>query len=214
MHMKLRTQYIKKLRGERLWSQEELASAADLSLRTIQRVENGSPASVETTKALASALGVTTDELIAPDEFTPYKHTQVGWTIIFIAFISASLVISVPVSTTVMLWVVTPIFVAILTLFSTLTIEVAQDQISWRFGVGLVRKSIRLTQVSSAEPANNPWYHGFGIRYNPAHGYWLYNVSGPHTIELTLSSGGKIKLGTDEPVFLHKAILSALQQRY
>lgn len=47
----------------RSMSQEELAGAANLSSRTIQRVERGSRASLETTKALVAVLG---DEVLHP----------------------------------------------------------------------------------------------------------------------------------------------------
>ena len=49
---------VRALREERSWSQEHLASAAGLSTRTVQRVENEGAASSETLLALASALGL------------------------------------------------------------------------------------------------------------------------------------------------------------
>lgn len=61
--VKLNNQNIQKLRAMKCWSQEELASASGLSVRTIQRVEKKGTASLETTKALASVFDVTPDEL-------------------------------------------------------------------------------------------------------------------------------------------------------
>ena len=49
---------LKKLRENRKWSQEQLAKMAGLSVRTIQRIEGGNSASLETLKALASVLEV------------------------------------------------------------------------------------------------------------------------------------------------------------
>lgn len=49
---------IRALRLERAWSQEQLAEIAGLSVRTIQRLEQGQPASLETTKALAASFDV------------------------------------------------------------------------------------------------------------------------------------------------------------
>jgi len=49
---------IKRWREERHWSQEHLADLAGVGLRTVQRVENGEPASQETLKALAAAYNV------------------------------------------------------------------------------------------------------------------------------------------------------------
>lgn len=46
---------IKLFREIRQWSQEQLAEISGLNVRTIQRVEQGSPASLDTRRALASA---------------------------------------------------------------------------------------------------------------------------------------------------------------
>ena len=49
---------IKRWREERNWSQEHLADAAGISLRTVQRIENGDGASRESVMALAAAFNV------------------------------------------------------------------------------------------------------------------------------------------------------------
>lgn len=54
---------VKKLREKKRWSQEQLANMAGLSLRTIQRVEAGKPASNETLKSIASVFEVNISEL-------------------------------------------------------------------------------------------------------------------------------------------------------
>ena len=45
---------LKKMRLERHWSQEQLAEMSGLSIRTIQRIENGENAGLESLKSLAS----------------------------------------------------------------------------------------------------------------------------------------------------------------
>lgn len=47
---------IQKLRLERNWSQEHLAQTSGLSLRTIQRIESGQNAGIESLSCLAAAL--------------------------------------------------------------------------------------------------------------------------------------------------------------
>lgn len=47
---------LKSLRVSRDWTQEQLAEYAGLSVRTIQRLESGEPAAIETAKSLAAAL--------------------------------------------------------------------------------------------------------------------------------------------------------------
>lgn len=49
---------IKRWREERQWSQEHVADLAGIGLRTIQRIENGDPASPDSLKALAAAYNV------------------------------------------------------------------------------------------------------------------------------------------------------------
>lgn len=61
--MKLDAKTVKRLRTERAWSQEHLAQIADVSLRTIQRVEADGSASRETRMALASAFAIDVREL-------------------------------------------------------------------------------------------------------------------------------------------------------
>ncbi|HGM6745185.1 helix-turn-helix domain-containing protein [Serratia ureilytica] len=65
---------IRPLRLEKGWSQEQLAAIAGLSTRTVQRIENGEQASLETLTAIAAALGVQVSDLNAPPQ-TPQEET-------------------------------------------------------------------------------------------------------------------------------------------
>lgn len=56
--MKINAELILRLRNEKSWSQDELATASGLNIRTIQRVEKDASASLQTKKALATALGI------------------------------------------------------------------------------------------------------------------------------------------------------------
>ncbi len=58
MNMKINIELLKKLRKEKSWSQDELATISNLSLRTIQRIEKEGNASLESKKALASAFDI------------------------------------------------------------------------------------------------------------------------------------------------------------
>jgi len=49
---------VKKLRRQRNWSQEQLAEMSGLSVRTVQRIESGNRASLETLKCLAAVFEV------------------------------------------------------------------------------------------------------------------------------------------------------------
>lgn len=61
--MKVNTAQVSALRKRRSWSQDELATAAGLSLRTVQRIESEGTASLQSMKALAAALESALDDL-------------------------------------------------------------------------------------------------------------------------------------------------------
>jgi transcriptional regulator with XRE-family HTH domain len=67
---------VQKLRIQRGWSQQQLAELSGLSVRTIQRIERGQPASAETLKSLASVFEIDFSVLMpaqtpAPDPESP-----------------------------------------------------------------------------------------------------------------------------------------------
>jgi len=72
--MKIASATVRRLRTDRGWSQEQLATASGLSLRTIQRVEAEGSASMATRVCLAATFSVplaelaegTTDAVVAP----------------------------------------------------------------------------------------------------------------------------------------------------
>ncbi|MES2626791.1 MAG: helix-turn-helix domain-containing protein [Pseudomonadota bacterium] len=63
MEMRINKDTIKKLRLEKSWSQEKLAEAAGMNLRTMQRIEKDGVGSLRSCASLASALGVEPQEL-------------------------------------------------------------------------------------------------------------------------------------------------------
>jgi transcriptional regulator with XRE-family HTH domain len=65
--MRVNAELVAELRKKLAWSQDELATAAGLNLRTVQRIENVGTASLESAKALASALEI---------ELTDLKHSE------------------------------------------------------------------------------------------------------------------------------------------
>ena len=72
---------IQKLRLKQGWSQQQLADASGLSVRTIQRIEAGQPASTETLKSIAavfevdfSTLNPENDMAMAPENTATEKQ--------------------------------------------------------------------------------------------------------------------------------------------
>lgn len=87
-------------------------------------------------------------------------------------------------------------------IFSSLTVEVSSEELSWYFGPGFWRKSVQRGEISSATPVSNKWWWGWGIHLTPKG--WLYNVSGLEAVEITLRNGKTIRIGSDQaPALAH-----------
>ncbi|MBM4160319.1 MAG: hypothetical protein FJ217_04375 [Ignavibacteria bacterium] len=138
-----------------------------------------------------------------------YKHTQIGYVII--VFFAVAAAVMIPVLTTsgrvIMVIPVVAAVAVLLALFSTLTVEVTDKQLRFKFGIGLFRKSVPLNEIVSWTETRNSWLYGWGLRVTFRG--WLYNVSGVHAVEITLRTGKKFRLGTDEPEELSRALASA-----
>jgi len=136
-----------------------------------------------------------------------YRHTQVGWAVILpilvVLGVTLGNLVLTPNSAEIILWV-TILLAVVLSLFATLTVTVTDDEVECRFGVGLIRRRIHLSQVQNAAVVRNKWYYGWGIRLTP--GGWLWNVSGLDAVELTFKNGKKFRIGTDEPDRLLQAL--------
>ncbi len=139
-----------------------------------------------------------------------YRHTQTGWAVlvpilVVLVTILVLLGFSGKSGRTIPLAVFGLLIVAAF-LFATLSVTVQGEWLECRFGPGLIRRRIRLTDVQRAGAVRNKWYYGWGIRLTP-HG-WLWNVSGLDAVELTFVNGKKFRIGTDEPERLLEAICS------
>jgi transcriptional regulator with XRE-family HTH domain len=62
------------LRKQRSWSQDELAVASGLNLRTVQRIERSGSASLQSRKALAAAFNIDVSDLDSPEETMTTKY--------------------------------------------------------------------------------------------------------------------------------------------
>jgi len=96
-------------------------------------------------------------------------------------------------------------FFGVLTvLFSTLTVEVTDRTFRFYFGPGFWTRSFAICDIQSVKVVRNPAYYGWGIR-STFHG-WLYNVSGLRAVELDIKGEGTIRVGTNEPERLKRAL--------
>lgn len=212
MDMKIKSSLIRKYRTQRLWSQEYLAKASGLGLRTIQRLESRGSGSVETIKALASVFEVDADTLVWRDgSYQTYKHKQWGTFSVAAVLIGVAIVLRINSSTQFFSPAEIGLSVGILTIvaivFSSMTIEVNESEVSWFFGFGFFKKQLLLEEISSCKKVRNPLWMGLGI-----HSFgtgWIYNVSGLLGVEIELGGGSLLRLGTDQPNYLVQAIVDA-----
>ena len=68
MDMKLNVPFIRSERVKRAWTQQQLADVANLSLRTVQRIEATGKGGAESVKAIATAFDVDTERLLKGNE--------------------------------------------------------------------------------------------------------------------------------------------------
>ena len=145
---------------------------------------------------------------------TEYKRTQIGY--LMLAFIAIGILLVLNYfylsgNTNPFLLIILAALAVSLLLFSILTVKVDGEEVSVRFGVGLIRKRFPLSEIESHSAVRNPWYYGWGLRRTPIG--WLYNVSGLEAVEITLKDGRKVRIGTDDPTGLDAAIGAALSNK-
>ena len=71
--MRINADLVIKARKKKAWSQEELATAAGLNLRTVQLIESEAAASLQSKKALASALDLDIHDLESQEVDMPQQ---------------------------------------------------------------------------------------------------------------------------------------------
>lgn len=139
-----------------------------------------------------------------------YRHTQMGW-VILLPVLVAVLVTGLAVANSDGSFAaVAPlaILVVVAALFISLTVEVDDQALRLRFGVGLVRRTIALADIASWQRVRNPWYIGWGIR-NYGRGL-LYNVAGFDAVEVHLRNGSQFRVGTNDADGLCAALSARL----
>lgn len=141
-----------------------------------------------------------------------YRKSQIGWLLIgFFSVVTLFIVLaylnqwgSKPISATAFL-VVLLIQIFVLLLFYKLTILVNQSTIKIRYGIGLIRITIKIEKLLEVESIKTPWYYGLGIRITPKG--MLYNIQGLNALKLVYQNRGNDKtlmLGTQEPEVLKR----------
>lgn len=128
-----------------------------------------------------------------------YRNTQMGWVVLGPLLVALLVTGFAVASADGSFGAVAPLalLLVVAALFVSLTVEVDEEALRLRFGVGLVRRTIRLADIASWRRVRNPWYYGWGVR-NYGRGL-LYNVAGFDAVEVHLRSGFQLRVGTNDP---------------
>ena len=82
--------------------------------------------------------------------------------------------------------------------FYKLTITIDNTYISFKFGVGFIKKYYRIANIKSCKPVSYSIFNGWGIRFFP--NGTLYNVTGSKAIELQFyDKNTVVQIGTNQP---------------
>jgi hypothetical protein len=150
--------------------------------------------------------------LLEGEKMKQYKHTQIGYFLIIVLGIAILFVGSLAIRTNFNSAAVLPLMVMVLCLgtFATLTVEVDDQAIRLRFGIGMLRKRFLLNDVQAYQAVQNPLYYAWGIHAIPDG--WIFNVSGLQAMELQMKNGRKYRIGTDDVQGLVNAVKTHLQK--
>ena len=116
-----------------------------------------------------------------------YQHTQHGTATVaacgagIVALVVWSVFLPAPIG---IVLTAIAVLIACAICFSSLTIQVTDQQLSWRFGLGLFRKALPLATIQGTKILRIPILCGWGIHRTPQG--WLYNVSGRQALVIRL----------------------------
>ena len=138
-----------------------------------------------------------------------YRHTQIGYVTITSLGVAIAVLGYMAAAAPSMAIVPVLLVTAIaFVLFATLTTTVEPGVLEVRFGPGVIRRRINLSDIQNVRVVRNPWYCGWGIRWIGRG--WLWNVSGLQAVELELRGGRRFRIGTDQPQLLTRALREPL----
>jgi hypothetical protein len=135
-----------------------------------------------------------------------YRHTQTGTLTMLVCLICGGVGAALawhagqrPASV-----VLLAIMLTAAILFSSLTVEISDNELCWYFGPGLWTYRLPLGVIQNVAVVRNHWWNGYGIRMAP--GFRLYNVSGLDAVELRVGANDVRRIGTDDPQGLAQAL--------
>lgn len=153
---------------------------------------------------------------------TVYKHRQKGGLVLYLTGFAAILcipafwyvldLINAPgaVFGLLALSLVVAMFIWSMLVMSSLTVSVENEFVRLVFGPHAFVKIFALKDITDCRPVKNDFWDNWGIRMWGSG--WLYNVAGFDAVEITMRSGRKNRIGTDQPNELAEVIKKAVSK--
>ncbi|TMP37928.1 hypothetical protein CWB98_08190 [Pseudoalteromonas rubra] len=139
-----------------------------------------------------------------------YKKTQWSWIIwMFLTWFATFVALAIfLLGHNALLYGFIGILALIGYLFYGLTLEVDKDKrmVSWWFGPGVLKKSVKVDELQSYCAVTNSFRHGIGVKIT--HDGWVYAAHGFKAIEFVLADGSKYRIGTND----QSGVLAALEE--
>jgi hypothetical protein len=138
-----------------------------------------------------------------------YKHTQVGFFTFLTILIAGVFIVPLTIrllakNRFILILGIIGFVLLMLGLFSTFTIEIAHDHLSFWFGIKGLGKTYALHEIQTTQAVKNPWYYLWGIKTIP--GGWLYAIAPGKALEIVLKNGHIVRLGTTHPEKVKKVL--------
>ncbi len=142
----------------------------------------------------------------------PYRHTQFGRTIAAGTLVGLALAVALAATLSAgtlqsagwMVAALLAVLVVAYALFATLTVEVIAGEVRVRFGVGIIRKAVAISDIQRCDVVRTRIRWGWGLHWTPSG--WLYNGSGRDAVRLELRGQRALMVGSDDAPALHNAI--------
>ena len=143
-----------------------------------------------------------------------YRHTQYGILMGTVFLVTGTLIVYVALAIIAeSRWESAVIMMCLYVLgiasFHSFTIEVSEEKLKFRFGIGMIQKSYFIEEIKSVNEVVNPWYYFWGVKSIP--GGWFYAIAPGEAIEIVLKNGKIVQLGTNQSKMLKEAIEAAIQ---
>jgi hypothetical protein len=90
------------------------------------------------------------------------------------------------------------IMVTVIELFYKMETKIDEHEILITYGIGWIKKTIKLDRIATVRVVRNKWYYGLGIRLLPKG--TMYNIHGLDAVELYFYDTSRIiRIGTAMP---------------